>query len=153
MNVYPMIASSILINCYQWEFCLPWKTHTKEPMELVVISNLLALDVRKSRDQYENLISGKAKIYIVWVTFRFSSLVYGLYVLLCFWSTKVDWWIANKNIIFSWLHFCLPFCFVFLRMCSCESWNFKILCVSEKQSSTYIIPLYERRKSKYSVVL
>ena len=45
MNVYPRIASSILINCYQWEFCLPWKTPTKEPMELVVISNLLALDV------------------------------------------------------------------------------------------------------------
>ena len=35
----PRIASSILMNCYQWGSCLPCETPTKEPMELAVISN------------------------------------------------------------------------------------------------------------------
>ena len=35
----PGIASSILVNCYQWGSCLPFETPTKAPMELAVVSN------------------------------------------------------------------------------------------------------------------
>ena len=62
---------------------------------------------------------------------RFSSLVFdNLYALLCFSGTWVDkWLIFNKNIIFalSPLHSCLPFVFVFIRLLSWKSWNFRIV--------------------------
>ena len=38
MNDLPRIASSILMNCYQWGTCLSWKTPSKEPMKLAVNS-------------------------------------------------------------------------------------------------------------------
>ena len=54
---------------------------------------------------------------------------------LCFSSTRVAWWLINKNVIFllSLLHFCLPFGFVFIRMRSWESWNFRILCIKKQR--------------------
>ena len=131
MNVYPIIASSILINCYQWEFCLPWKIPTKEPMELVVISNVLALDglsQEKSGSIWEfNFRKSQDLYWLGYVSIFFA----------CLWSVRTAMILKYKGrlvssqqkLIFSWLHFCLPFCFVFIRICSCESWNFKILCV------------------------
>ena len=71
-------------------------------------------------------------------TFRFSSLVYGLCANLCFSSTRVDWWLINKNVIFrhfslSPLHFCQPIGFVFIRMRNWESRNSRILCIKKSR--------------------
>ena len=32
-------ASSVLVNCYQWEFCFPCETSIKKTMELALIRN------------------------------------------------------------------------------------------------------------------
>ena len=61
-------------------------------------------------------------------TFRYSSLVYGLCTNLYFSCTRVDWWLIS-NIFLSSLHFCLSFGFVFIRLRSWESWNFRIMCI------------------------
>ena len=85
---------------------------------------------------------------------RYSLLVYGLFTNICFSSTRVGWWLINKNVIFllSSLHFYLPFGFVFICMRSWESWNFRILCI-KKHRFTYAQTINEWRISKRSVVL
>ena len=142
MNVYPRIASSILINCYQWEFCLPWKTPTKEPMELVVISNLLALDVlsqEKSGSIWEfHFRKSQDLDCLRYVSIFFTCLWYVSTAMLFRYKGRL----VNSQQKYNFI-LCLRFIFAF-RL---------VLCLSEKQSSTYIIPLYERIKSKYSAVL
>ena len=87
-------------------------------------------------------------------TTRRFNIVYGLCANLWFSSTRVAWWLINKNVIFllSSLNICLPFGFVFISMRSWESWNFRILCI-KKSKEVYAQNINEWRKSKRSVVL
>ena len=66
-------------------------------------------------------------------TLRFDFLHSFMVCAQCFSSTRVAWWLINKNVIFllSSLHFFLPLGFVFICMRSWESWNFRILCIKK----------------------
>ena len=74
-------------------------------------------------------------------TFRNLSLVYGPVCTLCFSGTKVDWWLADKNVIFSSLHFCLLFVF-YLYACGVEILKFQdsVYLKSERTYHTINIP-------------
>ena len=50
------IASSVLMNCYQWKPCIPCQISTKEPMELTVITNFKHWrpNQRKKREKRSN---------------------------------------------------------------------------------------------------
>ena len=69
--------------------------------------------------------------------FRYFSLVYGLY--LCFPSTRLAWWLINKNVIlFCCLRVCLRFicaCLLVLYLYACTVENPKIsgFCVSKSR--------------------
>ena len=77
-------------------------------------------------------------------TFRFSSLVYGLYAHFRYMGRLVN----NEqkfNFSMSFLHFCLPFGFIFIRMFSWESWNFKISVYQKSELCVQTINEWENR--------
>ena len=83
-------------------------------------------------------------------TFRFSPLVYGMYANLCFSGTRVDWWLINKNTIFSVsVSFLFPVWF-------CIYTQFRILefqdCVYQKEE-VCAKTINEWRASERSVIL
>ena len=67
--------------------------------------------------------------------------------------------LINKNVIFllhSSLHFCLSFGFVFIRMRSWESWNFRILCIKKTEVCAQItlrLPMSLRKQQNRSKCL
>ena len=65
-------------------------------------------------------------------TFRFSSLVYGLYAKLCFSGTWIDRWLINNNVIFLCLRFIFACFFVlYLYGCAVENSEISGFCASE----------------------
>ena len=86
---------------------------------------LLLLLLTSIKNNYQSLVCVKNN-----TTFRFSSLVYGLYAKQCFSGTKVNWCLINKKMSFYsvFASFLLSVLLCIYSMHRWESWNFGILC-------------------------